>query len=113
MRQENIIKGKRPEMFESPGVDYLIHMVMVLTQELNVANDQLDTLKRVLVEKQVLSDEEISTFAPNQEVLEQREERRQQMLDTLFAVIYQEAAEIDRKDSKQKYHQTIMDIASE
>jgi len=113
MRTENIIKGKRPEMFETPGVDYLIHMVMVLTQELNVANDQVDTLKRVLLEKEVLSADELEQFSPDQNVLEQREIRRQTMLDTLFSVIYQEAAEIERKDSKQKFHQTIKDIASE
>lgn len=112
MRAENIIKGKRPEMFDSPGVDYLIHMVMVLTQELNVANDQVDTLKQVLIDKEVLTAEELEQYSPDQNVLEQRETRRQTMLDTLFAVIYQEAAEIDRKDSKQKYHQTIKDIAS-
>ncbi len=113
MKVENIIKGKRPEMFETPGVDYLVHMVMVLTQELNVANDQLDTLKRVLVEKEVLGVDELEQFMPDQEALEQRETRRQTMLDTLFAVAYQEAAEIERKDSKQKFHQTIKDIASE
>jgi len=107
MRTENIIKGKRPEMFETPGADYLIHMVMVLTQELNVANDQVDTLKRVLLEKEVLSADELEQFSPDQNI------RRQTMLDTLFSVIYQEAAEIERKDSKQKFHQTIKDIASE
>ncbi len=113
MRTENIIKGKRPEMFDSPGVDYLIHMVMVLTQELSVANDQMDTLKRLLIEKEVLNADELERYSPDQTTLEERETRRQSMLDTLFSVIYQEAAEIERKDSKQKFHQTIKDIASE
>lgn len=113
MKHENIIRGKRPEMFDSPGVDYLIHMVMVLTQELSVANDQMDTLQRVLVDKKLLGESDLEEYFPAQEVLEQREQRRQNMLDTLFAVIYQEAAEIDRKDSKQKYQQTIKDIASD
>ena len=113
MNTDNIIKGKRPEMFETPGVDYLVHMVMVLTQELNVVQDQLDTLQRVIVDKSLLSAEELEAYAPPHDVLEEREQRRQNMMDMLFSVIYQEAADIERKNTKQSFEKTIADIAAD
>ena len=67
----------------------------------------------VVADKSLVSAEELEAYRPDQEVLEAREQRRQNTMDMLFSVIYQEAAEIERKDSKKKFHQTILDIAAD
>ena len=105
------IKGKRPSFYEADGVDYLMHMVMVLSQELSVTRDRLDTLEHLVADKGVLDRSEFNEFKPNQECLEEREKNRQALLNNLFSVMAQEAAEIERKDDKQRFDEIIENIA--
>ena len=105
------IKGKRPSFFEAPGVDYLMHMVMVLTQELSVTRDRLDTLERLVEEKGVLERAEFSQFSPDQGCLEDREKNRQALLKNLFSVLDQEAAELASKDDKKRFDEVIRETA--
>ncbi len=105
------IKGKRPSFYETEGVDYLMHMVMVLSQELSVTRDRLDTLEHLVANKGVLERSEISAFEPDQACLEEREVRRRALLSGLFSVMQQEAAEIERKDDKKRFDQVIAETA--
>ena len=105
------IKGKRPSFFEAPGVDYLMHMVMVLTQELSVTRDRLDTLERLVEEKGVLERAEFNQFSPDQGCLEDREKNRQALLKNLFSVLDQEAAELASKDDKKRFDEVIRETA--
>lgn len=105
------IKGKRPSFYEAEGVDYLMHMVMVLSQELSVTRDRLDTLEHLVEDKGVLKRSEFNEFKPDQNCLEEREIKRQALLTNLFSVMQQEAAEIERKDDKQRFDEVIADTA--
>lgn len=107
-----IIKGKRPSFYETPGVDYLMHMVMVLSQELSVTRDRLDTLEHLIADKGVLNRSEFNDFEPDQSCLEERETKRQALLSSLFSVMHQEAAEIEGKDDKKRFEDVISEIAT-
>ncbi len=111
MSNNKVIKGKRPEIFETPGVDYLMHMVMVLAQELSATRDRLDTFEKIAEQKGVLTGDEFDSFAPSQETLESREARRQTFLSNLFSVMTQESAELAAKDTKARFEDVIDTLA--
>jgi len=113
MNPNKIIRGKRPAIHETPSVDYLMHMVTVLAQELSTTRDRLDTLERVAAEKSVLADSDIENYQPTQAVLEVREHNRQQFLTNLFSVMTQQAAEIERGDTKARFDGVIEELATE
>lgn len=113
MSENKIIKGKRPEFYETPGVDYLMHMVMVLSQELSATRDRLDTLERVAEEKSLFTPNDIEAHAPEQSTLETREARRQKLFENLFSVMTQEAAQLASKDTKERFEKVIDELATE
>ena len=106
-----IIKGKRPSFFETPGVDYLMHMVMVLSQELSVSRDRLDTLERLIEDKSIIKRTDFNDYTPDQACLEERETNRQALISSLFSVMDQEAAELASKDTKQRFDEVIKETA--
>ncbi|GAB2678898.1 hypothetical protein Q4574_07150 [Aliiglaciecola sp. 3_MG-2023] len=112
MNQHKVIKGKRPAFYEAPESDYLMHMVMVLAQELSATRDRLDTLEKLSAQKNQVTAEEIESYTPDQATLEEREARRQVFLGNLFSVMNQESAELKARDSKSRFNQVIDDIAS-
>jgi len=108
-----IIKGKRPSFFDEQGVDYLMHMVMVLSQELSVTRDRLNTLEHLIAEKGVLDRSDFNRFNPDQECLEEREKNRQALFNNLFSIMEQESAELATKDDKQRFNSVIAETAKE
>jgi hypothetical protein len=112
MKEKMIIKGKRPEIYNTPGVDYLMHMVMVLAQELNVTRDRLDTLEALSEANKKVSQDNIDAYEPSQEILERREARRQNFMTNLFSVMNQEAGELAARDTKARFDKVIGDIAT-
>ena len=113
MNPNKIIRGKRPAIHETPSVDYLMHMVTVLAQELSTTRDRLDTLERVAEQKSLLTEADIETYQPTEEALEAREHNRQQFLTNLFSVMTQQAAEIERGDTKARFEGVIEELATE
>ena len=113
MNPNKIIKGKRPGFYETPGVDYLMHMVTVLAQELSATRDRLDTLERIASEKGLFSGEDIEAYEPSQEALEFRETGRQKFLTNFFSLMSQEAAEVANSDTKARFKQVIDELATE
>lgn len=111
MSNNRIIKGKRPAIYETAGIDQLMHMVMVLSQELSVTRDRLDTLERLVEQKDVLDRGEFNSYVPDQTCLEERETKRQALFDNLFSLMQQEAAEIARNDDKKRFDEVIEETA--
>ena len=112
MDQNKIVKGKRPEFYSAAGVDYLMHMVMVLAEEHSAMRDRLDKLENIAAEKGLFTDDDIESHVPPQASLERREATRQQFLSNLFSVMYQEAAEIDKADTKERFASVITELAT-
>ena len=113
MNPNKTIRGKRPTIHDSPSVDYLMHMVTVLAQELSATRDRLDTLERVASEKSLLSPSDIEAYSPTEEVLAFREANRQQFLENLFSVMTQEAAEIATGDTQARFDEVIQTLATD
>lgn len=111
MSNNKIIKGKRPNFYATPGVDYLMHMVMVLAQELSATRDRLDTIEKLAADNNAFTAQDIEQYTPSQETLEQREARRQAFLASLFSVMTQESAELAARDTKARFDKVIDDLA--
>jgi hypothetical protein len=112
MRQlERNARGKRPQFYETPGLDEAMSMIMVLANELSVVRDRLDTVEKVAEAKGVMLEAEIEAFEPDQATLEARELRRQDFLARLFYLARKQAAELQTGDSAERYTKALDDIA--
>ena len=112
MRQlERNARGKRPQFYETPGLDEAMAMIMVLASELTVVRDRLDTVEKVAAAKGVMLDADIEAFEPDQATLEARELRRQDFLARLFYLARKQAAELHSEDSEERYTKALDDIA--
>lgn len=112
MNPNKVVKGKRPQFFEAPGVDYLMHMVMVLTQEHSAMRDRLDTIESLAAQNKPATAANIEAFVPDQPALERREARRQALLENMFSVMAQEAAELSSNDTKERFDTVIQELAT-
>jgi hypothetical protein len=112
MRQlERNARGKRPNFYETPGMDEAMSMIMVLANELMVVRDRLDTVEKIAAAKGVVVDAEIEAYEPDQAVLEARELRRQDFLSRLFYLAKKQAAELQTGDSAERFTKALDDIA--
>lgn len=108
---ERNARGKRPQFYETPGLDEAMSMIMVLANELSVVRDRLDTVEKIAAAKGVMLDAEIEAFEPDQETLEARELRRQDFLARLFYLARKDAAEQATGDTADRYSKALDDIA--
>lgn len=79
-------RGKRPEFYETPGLDHVMSMVMVLANEVSVLRDRMDSAERVAKASGIDLAAGIETLELDQAALEEREERRQDFLRRLSRV---------------------------
>jgi hypothetical protein len=104
-------KGKRPDFYETPGLDQAMSMIMVLANEMAVLHDRLDSAERVMAANGVDLAAGIETLTLDQTALEAREAWRQDFLDRLFYLMRKDAAEAARAETAAAYRQTIEEIA--
>ncbi|MCC2976537.1 hypothetical protein LK533_07595 [Sphingomonas sp. PL-96] len=104
-------KGKRPSFYDTPGLDQMMSMIMVLAGEVSVLADQIDLMQRVAGSKGLDLAEGMKTIELSQEALEEREARRQAMLDRLFYLMRKEAAEAEAEETAEGYSRVIEEIA--
>lgn len=106
------VKGKRPNFFGQPGVDYLMAMTTTLIQEVAVLRDRVDLIERVAESKGVILKDEIESFELNEAALTEREARRNAYMSRIFAIFEQEQAQLKAKETSQSYQNTLDEIAS-
>ena len=104
-------KGKRPDFYETPGLDQAMSMIMVLANEVAVLHDRLDSAERVMAANGIELAAGIEKLALDQPALEAREAWRQDFLDRLYYLLRKDAAEAARAETTATYRQTIDDIA--
>jgi len=104
-------KGKRPHFYQDPALDQMMSMIMVLAGEVSVLADQLDSTHRVLAKHGIDAALEIATLEFDDEALQQREGRRQAMLERMFYLVRKEAAEAGAAETSESYIKTIDEIA--
>lgn len=105
------VKGKRPNFFDQPGVDYLMAMTTTLIQELAVLRDRVDLVERVAGSKGVILQDEIEGFELDEAALVEREAHRTAYMARVFAVFEQEKAQLESQDTAKRYQNTLDEIA--
>lgn len=89
--------AKRPEFFETPGLDRLYAMVVALTEQLAIANERHDTLKQALIAKGLLTEEELDRYEPAPDVIQARQAQHERLVSAILKPVEDELANIDRK----------------
>jgi hypothetical protein len=104
-------RGKRPSFYQDPALDQMMSMIIVLASEVSVLADQLDSTHRVMAMHGIDAATEIAALALDEAALEQREARRQAMLERLFYLVRKEASEAGANETTEGYIKTIDEIA--
>jgi hypothetical protein len=104
-------RGKRPTFYQDPALDQMMSMIMVLAGEVSVLADQLDATHRVLASHGIDAAIEIAALQLDDEALQQREARRQAMLERMFYLVRKEASEAAAKETTEGYIATLDEIA--
>ncbi|WP_324699945.1 hypothetical protein [Novosphingobium sp. RL4] len=106
-------RGKRPQFYDTPGLDAAMSMIMVLANEMCVLRDRLDSAERVAKASGLDLAAGIETLQFDQDALEEREQRRQDFLQRLFYLQLKDADEAAKAQTEAAYNQTIADIAQQ
>ncbi|MFK7830472.1 MAG: hypothetical protein AB8B57_11910 [Congregibacter sp.] len=104
-------RGKRPQFYETPEMDQVMSMIMVLASEVSVLADHIDGIERVAAENGLNLKSGLESLSLDDAALAEREERRQALFRRLFYLLRKEAAEVESADNQDRYEQTIRDIA--
>lgn len=104
-------RGKRPDFYDTPGMDQAMSMILVLASELNVMRDRLDTVERIAAHKGLMLEDEIESYEPPETVRQAREARRQDFLDRLYFLARKDVSEQSRSESRDSYFNTLDEIA--
>ena len=65
-------KGKRPNYFDDPDKENMLSMIVALLAEMSVMRERLDTVERLLEQKDTISREDIETFSPDEQASYER-----------------------------------------
>lgn len=106
-------RGKRPEFYDTDGLDQAMSMIMVLASELSVLRDRLDSAERVAKGHGIDLAAGIETLELDQAALEERETCRQEFMRRLFYVQLKDAEEAAQAQTGEGYNRTIAEIAEQ
>ena len=87
-------KGKRASFYKDPAVDQLFAIITMLTQELSVAFDRIETIERMLDKDGVISRADIEAYKPDEQEEGERTQRRDEYIGRVFNILQQEAASL-------------------
>jgi hypothetical protein len=104
-------KGKRPGFYETPVLDQMMSMIMVLAGEVSVLGDQIDLMQRAAATTGLDLAGAMRGLTLDQTALEEREARRQALLERLFYLMRKEAAEAEAAETAEGYSGVIAEIA--
>jgi hypothetical protein len=109
MRRDS--RGKRPAFYDHPALDQMMSMIMVLTSEMSVLTDHVDSLERVLAASGIDVAGGMADLKLDQDALEAREAGRQRLLERIFYLMRKEATEARAGETAPGYMQVIDEIA--
>ena len=87
----------QPKFFDTPGVDELFAVCMALAEELAVADERYDTLKHVLIEKNVMTADDIEKYQPSAEVEHDRLQRNSALVRRVLHVFGEQFTQLEKK----------------
>jgi hypothetical protein len=104
-------KGKRPQFYDTDGLDTAMSMIMVLASEISTLRDRLDSAERAAKAQGVDLAAGIEALVLDQDALEEREARRQDFLSRLFYLARKDAHEASEAETEAGFAQVIEEIA--
>lgn len=82
--------GEKPAFFDDPAVDRVLAIAMAVAEEVAVTGERLDTLERVLEDKNILARDELAGYRPGPEVVAERLSTHKAFVERLLRIIDQE-----------------------
>jgi hypothetical protein len=79
------LQSQTVQLCADPNIDRLFAMVFTLGAELTAVSEQMDTLKRVIFERNLLTPEELAAYSPPPAAQAERDAARQSFIATLMA----------------------------
>jgi len=92
--------GKRPHFFEDHDVDRLLTIVWAMAGELAVTRERLDTVERLLSERQLLDRAQIDAYRPDATAAEERGRWQIEYIARLLRLLQQETDALQGKATK-------------
>ncbi|RME66329.1 MAG: hypothetical protein D6782_04540 [Alphaproteobacteria bacterium] len=102
-------KGARPYFFDDPAVDRAIAIITALAGEVSVLHDQIDTIRRKLEEKGIVTAAELDDFLPSKEVEAARDAWREQFLENVLRIVHQEREALEEGDQSDDAYKTVIE----
>lgn len=99
--------GKRPRYFDDPASEHLLSMTLVLMQELAVTRERLDSLERLLDQKQIVQRSDVEGFRPDREQAEERAAGHRDLIARTLRSLQQDI------ESMTQPEESVEDLASE
>jgi hypothetical protein len=94
-------KGKRPYFFEDPAVERVLAMLMVVTQELAVTRERLDTVERLLEQHGALKRAEVESYEPDPTAATERAEWSRAYIARVLRIVQQEMEAMNLPEQNQ------------
>lgn len=88
--------GKRPYFFENNDVDRLLTIVWAMAGELAVTRERLDTVERLLAERQLLDRTAIEAYCPDRAAALERGQWQMDYIARLLRILQQEIDALKR-----------------
>lgn len=101
MNRRNV--GERPAFFDDPAADQLMALFMAMSAELSTLYDRVDTLERLLADKDVVSRDEVEAYRPDTDGEAERKSRREQYIRRLFRIIREDGDNLVPHDKMERY----------
>ncbi|GIL40438.1 hypothetical protein [Roseiterribacter gracilis] len=106
-------KGRRPYFFDDPAIDKLLTITMALAGELAVARERLDTVERILAQKNILTSAEIDAYRPDDAAKEERAAWRADYIARVLRILQTEYEALDQRSADTDYDDVVRDLASD
>jgi hypothetical protein len=88
--------GKRPHFFADADVDRLLAIVWAMAGELAVTRERLDTVERLLAERDTLARADIESYRPDPQAAHERGQWQLEYIGRLLRVLQQEVETMQR-----------------
>ncbi|MBM3503296.1 MAG: hypothetical protein FJX65_05420 [Alphaproteobacteria bacterium] len=88
-------KGKRAGFYRDPANDQIFSFIIMLTQELSVAMDRIETIERLLDKNGVVRRKDIEAYRPGDAEETERTARRDAYIGRVFQILHEEAEKLE------------------
>ncbi len=86
---------------------------MALAGELAVARERLDTIERILAQKNILTEAEIDAYRPDETAKQERADWRADYVARVLRILQNEYEALDQSRADADYDDVVRDLASD